>query len=116
MRTSLNLKKITAAVLSLIVCLTLLIGCSKEVPVEPGPKDVIYKFSEFTPKGESYSYLSGVAFYDNTIFVLVSKTEAAENTVLENSYLLKTDLSGEVMEKILLYSEAEGQVEFSFYS
>jgi ABC-type glycerol-3-phosphate transport system substrate-binding protein len=29
---------------------------------------------------------------------------------------LKTDLSGEVMEKILLYSEAEGQVEFSFYS
>jgi ABC-type glycerol-3-phosphate transport system substrate-binding protein len=116
MHTSLNFRKIAATFLAMVMCLVLLVGCGEEVPVEPGPKDVIYKSTLFTPKGESYSYLSGVAFYDNMVNMLVSETVASDNSTLENSYLIKTDLSGKVIEKILLSSATEEQAEVSFYS
>jgi ABC-type glycerol-3-phosphate transport system substrate-binding protein len=111
-----RLKKIAAMILSAIICLSLLAGCSEKVPAEPGPKDVIYKSTLFEPKGESYNYLSGVDFYDNAVYMLVTETVAGEESTLENSYIIKTDLSGKVTEKILLSSASEEQAEISFYS
>jgi ABC-type glycerol-3-phosphate transport system substrate-binding protein len=110
------MKKTIALVLPLLLCLTLLFGCGEDILPEPGPKDVIYKSTLFSPKGESYNYLSGVAFHDNTVNMLVSETVASGNSTLENNYLLRADLSGEVIEKILLSSATEEQPEISFYS
>jgi ABC-type glycerol-3-phosphate transport system substrate-binding protein len=108
-----------AAVLSLLLCLTFLFGCGKEIPVEPGPKDVIYKSAPFTPKGESFNFLSDFDFDGEAVYMLVTETEASENGTLDNNYLLKVDLSGNVLEKILLSSVTEEQavnMEFSYYS
>jgi ABC-type glycerol-3-phosphate transport system substrate-binding protein len=103
------MKKITAAVLSIMFSLALLVGCGKVTPIEPGPKDVIYKSAPFTPKGESYAMLSGVAFDGNEIYLLVIATESGEDGAVDNTYLLKTDISGNVTNKTLLYSVSEKQ-------
>ncbi|MDR0991354.1 MAG: extracellular solute-binding protein [Ruminococcus sp.] len=116
MRTTLNAKKIAAAALSAVMCLALINSCSEEIPAEPGPKDVIYKSTPFEPKGESYSYLSDVAFDGEAVNMLVTETEASGDTTLENNYLLKADLSGEVIEKLLLSSAAEEHSESFLYS
>jgi hypothetical protein len=112
-----KLKKIAALTLSVFLCFAILLGCGKEVIVEPGPKDVIYKSTPFTPKGESYNYLSGFTFDGEAVYMLVTETEAGENGTVDNGYLLKVDLSGNVLEKILLVSVSEEQTaEFVYYS
>jgi hypothetical protein len=109
MRTSLNSRKITAVFLAAVMCFVLLVGCTKEVPAEPGPKDVIYKFSEFTPEGFNYDLLVGLTFNDENVYMLTQKMEAGVGGTIENFYLLKTDISGNVIEKQLLSSATETQ-------
>jgi ABC-type glycerol-3-phosphate transport system substrate-binding protein len=104
------MKKITAVVLSIVVSLVLLIGCSKEMLPEPGPKDVIYKFSDFTPEGFNYDVLVGLDFYADTIYMLTQKIELREDGKVESFYLLKIDSSGKVIEKELLSSATEEQM------
>jgi hypothetical protein len=104
------MKKISAGILSLLLCLSLFIGCSEEVLPEPGPKDVIYKFSEFTLEGETYDILVGLAHEGDTVYMLTQKTEAGEGGLVENFHLLKTDISGNVIEKKLLSSATEEQM------
>jgi hypothetical protein len=87
-----------------MLCLTLLAGCREEVIPEPGPKDAIYKFSEFTPGNENYDSLTGFDFDGESVYMLINITEAGENGALLNGYLIKSDLSGNVIEKNLLYS------------
>jgi hypothetical protein len=111
----------TAAALSLLFCLGLafLFGCKEEAIPEPGPKDFIYKFSEFTPQNENYDIFTGFAFDGNAVYMLTAKAEAGESGMLENSYLIKTDLSGNVINKQLLSSVTEKQIEnndYTFYS
>jgi ABC-type glycerol-3-phosphate transport system substrate-binding protein len=101
------IKKLTAAVLSAVVCLTFLAGC--DVLAEPGPKDVIYKFSEFTPIGFTYDLLVGLAFDDDTVYMITHKMEAIEGESVESFYLLKTDIDGNIIEKQLLSSATEEQ-------
>jgi hypothetical protein len=107
------MKKIISVALSLIVCLSLLLGCSEEILAEPGPKDVIYKFAEFTPEGFNYDLLVGLTFGDDMVYMLVQKTEAGEKGVkpgsVESFYLLKTDISGNIIENKLLSSATEEQ-------
>jgi ABC-type glycerol-3-phosphate transport system substrate-binding protein len=98
------------SVLLCLLCLSLLFGCSEKAPAEPGPKDCIYKFSEFIPEGENYDILADVAFDGEMIYMLTVKTEAGESGTLENTHLIKTDLSGEVSEKHLLSSVTEDQM------
>jgi ABC-type glycerol-3-phosphate transport system substrate-binding protein len=116
------MKKIIAAVLSAVMCLSFFIGCSEEVLPEPGPKDVIYKFSEFNPEGFNYDVLVGFAYDNDMVYMLTQKTEAGEGVkpgTVENYYLLKTDISGNIIEKQLLSSATEEQkadIGYKYYS
>jgi ABC-type glycerol-3-phosphate transport system substrate-binding protein len=103
------MKKISAAVMSIVLCLTLLSGCSEEVLAEPGPKDVIYKFAEFTPEGFNYDMLVGLTFDDEVVYMLTHKMEVIEGDSVESFYLLKTDISGNIIDKQLLSSATEEQ-------
>jgi hypothetical protein len=103
------MKKIAAVVLSAVMCLTLLSGCSEEVLAEPGPKDVIYKFAEFTPEGFNYDMLVGITFDDDLVYMLVQKTEVLEGDSVESFYLLKTDIDSNITQKQLLSSATEEQ-------
>jgi ABC-type glycerol-3-phosphate transport system substrate-binding protein len=103
------MKKISAAVMSIVMCLTLLAGCSEDVLAEPGPKDVIYKFSEFTPEGFNYDHFIGLTFENDTVYLVTQKTEAGADGTVENYYLLETDISGNIIKKHLLSSATEAQ-------
>jgi hypothetical protein len=103
------IKKTAMIIISVAVCFSLLLGCSKEVLSEPGPKDVIYKFAEFTPEGFNYDLLVGLTFDNDTIYMVTQKMEAGESGTVESFYLLKTDIDGNVIEKQLLSSATESQ-------
>jgi ABC-type glycerol-3-phosphate transport system substrate-binding protein len=97
-------------VIAVLVSLALFIGCTKEVIPEPGPKDVVYKFTDFTPEGFNYDILVGLAHVGDTVYMLTQKTEAIEGDgSVESFYLLKTNAAGEVIEKKLLASATEEQ-------
>jgi ABC-type glycerol-3-phosphate transport system substrate-binding protein len=107
-------KKTVMIIISIAVCFILLIGCSNEALVEP--KDYIFRFTEFNAKNENYDLLVDVAFDSNAVYMLTDKTEVEENGVSENFYLIKTDLSGNVLEKQLLSSVIKDQTENNSYT
>jgi ABC-type glycerol-3-phosphate transport system substrate-binding protein len=121
------LKRIAAAALSAAMCLGVLGGCREETDAPAAPKDCIYDFAEFIPTNESFDSFSGVDFDGSTIYILTNESEAGGaapagdsagdsagnseggESVLYNTYLLKTDLSGSVIKKQLLFSKSDGQ-------
>jgi ABC-type glycerol-3-phosphate transport system substrate-binding protein len=111
-----KIKKTAIAVFSLLLCLALLIGCTEKILVEPGAKDVIYKFATFAPEGETYDILVGVAYDSDYVYMLTQKTEAGEDGTVENFYLLKTDTAGNIIEKQLLSSATEEEMASAGYS
>ncbi|MDR0946357.1 MAG: extracellular solute-binding protein [Ruminococcus sp.] len=108
------IKKITAALLSVILCLGLLIGCGGETVSQP--KDYIYNLAEFKAIGENFDILADVSVDGEMVYMLTIKEEAGDNGMLENFYLLKTDLSGSVITKQLLSSATEEQTENGDYT
>jgi ABC-type glycerol-3-phosphate transport system substrate-binding protein len=104
-----KLKRFFALILCAIMLAVVFIGCAEEVIPDPGPKDVIYKFSQFTPGGINYDLLVGLAFEDDMVYMLTQKTEAGNDGTVESFYLLKTDISGNIIEKQLLSSATEEQ-------
>jgi ABC-type glycerol-3-phosphate transport system substrate-binding protein len=104
------MKRILGVILSSIIIAALFAGCNQnEILTEPGPKDVIYKFAEFTPEGEIYDILVGFAFENETVYMLTQKIEAGEGSTVENFYLLKLDAAGNLLEKELISSATEEQ-------
>jgi hypothetical protein len=105
-----KIRKLLSVILTAIIISALFVGCNQsEILTEPGPKDVIYKFSEFTPEGFNYDILVGLTFDGDTVYMLIQKIEAGDDSTVENFYLLKTDISGNVIEKQLLSSATEKQ-------
>jgi ABC-type glycerol-3-phosphate transport system substrate-binding protein len=106
-----KLQKFLGAILTAIIIAALFAGCNqKDILPEPGPKDVIYKFTEFNPEGFIYDLLVGLAFDNDTVYMLTQKTEAGDGETVESFYLLKTDISGNIIEKKLLSSATEAQM------
>jgi hypothetical protein len=106
---SLNIKKLAAVILTAALCFGGFSGCAKkeEAPTlaESALKDYIYKAAEFVPKGENFSSVLGVAFDGSAVFMLATATEpGADGDIMNNTYLVKTDISGNVLDKTLLDS------------
>jgi ABC-type glycerol-3-phosphate transport system substrate-binding protein len=110
------LKKTAAAVLAAAMCMSLLFGCREETAAPAAPKDCIYDFTEFTLTNESFESFSGIDFDGSAIYILTNESgeapagdSAGGESALYNSYLLKTDLSGNVIKKQLLFSKSDSQ-------
>ncbi|MDR0944224.1 MAG: extracellular solute-binding protein [Ruminococcus sp.] len=106
---SLRIKKLIAVVLTAALCLGIFAGCKseEEVPTiaDSALKDYIYKSEEFSPKDENFSSILSVCFDGSAINILASATEpSTDGDIMDNTYLVKTDLSGNVTEKTLLNS------------
>jgi hypothetical protein len=104
-----KIHKLLSILLTVLMISMITVGCKPEAPA--APKDYIYKMTEFVPTGETYDYLGGVDYYGETVYMLTSGVEAADGGEATNSYLYKTDLSGAVIEKILLSSDTEAKVQ-----
>jgi ABC-type glycerol-3-phosphate transport system substrate-binding protein len=112
-----KLRKFLEVILTAIIISALFAGCNQnDVLAEVRPKDVIYKFSEFKSEDFNYDILVDVEFDGNVVYMLTEKTEAGENGTSENFHLIKTDLSGEVLEKQLLSSAIIDQTENTDYT
>ncbi|MDR0991353.1 MAG: extracellular solute-binding protein [Ruminococcus sp.] len=104
-----KIRRFLSATLAAVIIAVIFGGCSEEIIADPGPKDVVYKFSEFKPEGYNYDILLGLAFDGEAVYSVTQKIEAAENGSVESFYLIKTDISGNLIEKQLLSSANEAQ-------